>query len=260
MRKIPVEDVISRIKLVHGTTVRIVESTYVSCRRPAVFIDSEFGEWKTQPHHVLRGHSHPKRGLIKYRNTIKNKYGVDNISQIPAIVDKKKKTYLAKYNCDSPMKNAAIVEKSRQTRLKKYGRWDNESTIKQRQVTILTKYGVKYPCQNPTIALKQARKSNYSQIKYHWKTNKELVCIGGYESKTVDYLNKNQINYHWQPKIFIMPNGKTYCPDLYLPDQDLWIEIKGYMRPDALEKWQWFKAKYKAELWDKPKLVEMGIL
>jgi hypothetical protein len=58
-----------------------------------------------------------------------------------------------------------------------------------------------------------------------------------------------------------MPNGKTYRPDLYLIDQGVWIEIKGYFRKDAQEKWDWFKSQFpNAELWDKKKLKEMRIL
>jgi len=79
--------------------------------------------------------------------------------------------------------------------------------------------------------------------------------------KKFNYLNKNKIDFNWQPQVFLMPNDKTYTPDFYLPDQNLWIEIKGYFRKDALEKWEWFHKNYfNSELWNKEKLVKMKIL
>jgi len=91
--------------------------------------------------------------------------------------------------------------------------------------------------------------------------DKELVCVGSYERRVVDYLNINEINFRWQSKTFMMPNGKTYRPDLYLFSTKKWIEIKGYMREDAKIKWDWFKKEHSnSELWDAPKLKEMKII
>lgn len=77
----------------------------------------------------------------------------------------------------------------------------------------------------------------------------------------VEYLNINKINFRWQPRSFIMPNGKKYYPDLYLFSTKKWIEIKGYMREHNKVKWEWFhKEKSNSELWDKGKLEKMGII
>lgn len=139
-----------------------------------------------------------------------------------------------------------------------------------RRKTCLERYGVVYPTQSADIALKGAKSSAKTIMRYHWKTNEELFCIGGWESKVVDYLNTNKINYEWQPKTFSIPkkiyltpkgNKVTYRPDLFLNDEQKWIEIKGWFRDDAQIKWDWFKSKHPtAELWDKKKLTEMGIL
>lgn len=95
----------------------------------------------------------------------------------------------------------------------------------------------------------------------HWYTNDELVCVGSYEKRVVEYLNANKINFRWQPKTFTMPDGRTYRPDLYLFSNRKWIEIKGYFWDDAREKWEWFnKEKSNSELWNKKKLTEMEIL
>ena len=53
----------------------------------------------------------------------------------------------------------------------------------------------------------------------------------------------------------------TYRPDLYLIDQDLWVEIKGYWRTDAKHKWDLFiKLRPNSKIWDKNKLKSMGII
>jgi hypothetical protein len=124
------------------------------------------------------------------------------------------------------------------------------------------RYGVNHHLQNKEIALRAAKAQNNITLKYHWSTKEELICKAGYESKVVDYLNSNKINYLWQPEVFQLSTGQTYRPDLYLIDEDKWIEIKGYMRPNALPKWEEFHNKIKpnSELWNKEKLKQLGIL
>ena len=130
-----------------------------------------------------------------------------------------------------------------------------------RKKTNLDKYGVEHSLQNREIALKNARSHNKSCILYHWKTNEELICTASYEKKVVEFLNKNQIEYDWQPKVFNMPDEHTYSPDLYLPEGRLWVEIKGYMRERNRIKWEWFHNQYpNSELWNKEELKELGIL
>lgn len=109
--------------------------------------------------------------------------------------------------------------------------------------------------------LKAAKKANNSYMVVHWKTGQELICQGSWEKRTVEYLNKNKINFRWQPRSFKMPDGRKYFPDCYLYSTKKWIEIKGYFWDDAQEKWEWFQTiKSNSELWNKAKLKQMGIL
>ncbi len=74
-------------------------------------------------------------------------------------------------------------------------------------------------------------------------------------------MNFHKIEYLWQPQIFKISNGKTYRPDLYLIDENKWVEIKGYFRQNAKEKWEWFITKNPtAELWDEKILKSKNIL
>lgn len=138
--------------------------------------------------------------------------------------------------------------------------WCPKCKPERARATNIIRYGVPSPIQHPDIALKVARAQNKTTIKNHWKTNEELVCQGSYEAKTVNYLNNNKIDYLWQPKIFKLSKS-TYRPDLYLVQEDKWVEIKGYMRPDAQIKWDEFKKMFPtAELWDRSKLKQLSVL
>jgi len=60
-----------------------------------------------------------------------------------------------------------------------------------------------------------------------------------YEVAYAKYLDKNSIRYEYELKTFDL--GKTtYTPDFYLVDCDVYIEIKGWMRPDAKKKLKLF--------------------
>lgn len=64
---------------------------------------------------------------------------------------------------------------------------------------------------------------------------------GSWEKIVADYLNINNIKwtnkikekiiYNWQNK------DRIYYPDFYLPDYDMYIEVKGYQRDRDIQKW-----------------------
>lgn len=261
---LPIETVKKRIFEIHGDLIEIIDSTYKGTNKKAIFKDKTFGEWEARPSLVLRGSSHPKRSKEKFKRTSLKKWGTEHPMQNEELKAKKESTILKIYGVKNVSSNKKIQAKKAKTTLKNFGtHFSAQSKIIMDKIkkTNIKRYGVEICSQNKEIALKQAKSSNIHAIRKHWNTNQELVCVGSYEIKTVDYLNEKQMNYEWQPKIFVMPNGKTYRPDFYLIDSDVWVEIKGYMRKDAQEKWDWFKSENPtAELWDRKKLKEIGIL
>jgi hypothetical protein len=221
-KAISMNDIEERIRKIHGNLIKLDRDTYKDVSSKCRFVDVEFGEYWTTPHTVLKGSVCRKRSILNRRATNISKYGTDYVLRRDDIKAKAKNT-------------------------------------------LLSKYGVTNPTQNRDIALRAAKTSNKSVVLYHWKTGEEVVCIGSYEVKTVEFLNANQIEFMWQPRTFRMPTEggkvKTFRPDLYLCDSELWVEIKGYFRGDALEKWEWFHSLYrKSELWDTSRLKEFGIL
>ncbi len=190
------EEASERLFKTHGNQVLLKKESYRGMHYPAIFIDCEHGEWKSNPANVIdRGSSHPNREMDKRKETCLSRYGVDSANKVPE------------------------------------------------------------------ISLKKARSQTKSSIKIHWKTGEELVCQASWEPKVIDYLNAHKIDFSWQSETFILPSGKTYRPDLFLINENKWIEIKGYFRKDAKEKWDWFQSQYpNSELWDEKKLKQMGVL
>ena len=200
----------------------------------------------------------------KIKQTMLKRYGVEHPVQCEKIQEKIKQTMLERYGVESPLQNKEIQEKIKQTMLKRYGvehPSQCEEIKKKQEKTNLERYGAKCSMQNHKVALKNAKAQNNICIFEHWFSREDVICSAGYEIATVEYFNKNKIDYNWQVQTFLMPDGRTFRPDCYLPDEDKWIEIKGYFRNDAQEKWEWFHKKYpNSELWDKDKLKEMNIL
>ena len=245
---------------IHGSTVDIYWDTFRGIRKKIRAVDKEYGEWWPTVASLLDGKRHKKRAFkeeqIKLEEIEKRLFRIHG-NQVTI----KKDTY-----CGSGS-TATFIDI-------KYGEWKaNVSNVIGRgsshpkreaekiKRTCLERYGVDSPNKVPEISLRKAKSQTKSEIKIHWKTGKDLICQASYEPKVVDYLNNNKIDFLWQAQTFTMPNGKTYRPDLLLLEQNIWIEIKGFFRKDALEKWNWFKTQFPtAELWNEPKLKEMKIL
>jgi hypothetical protein len=210
----------------------IADCVEIAKRKGGVFLSKTYTktedlyEWACAKGHIWQA-SHNN---IKFRSwcpvcaisnridTVKRKYGVDNVLKNEKVKQKLKETVQNKYGVDNIMKNPEIAKKN---------------------VLSLCK----------SITLK------------HWLTNSDLVCVGSYEIAVVNYFNANQINFHWQHETFTMPDGRTYRPDAYLMNENKWIEIKGYFRKDAEEKWDWFHSQHKnSELWTEEVLKQKGIL
>ncbi len=263
-KTIPAEEISVRLKKIHNGLVSLVESSYRKVTSPATFMDRDFGEFSKLVNSVLAGHGHPKRGLKN--NIDKNRKSLADIKQIlyekhDDQIKLKEETY------EHTHVKCVFVDKdlgefsALPTNVLYHGQGHPSRRQENYEKTCLKKYGVKNAIQNLEIAIKSARGTTKRFIKRHWKTGEELVCTASYESKVVDSLNENRIDFKWQPKVFEMPNGKTYRPDMFLVDENKWVEIKGYFRLESKSKWNWFLTQFpNSELWDQKKLKEMGIL
>lgn len=242
--------------------IKIVEKTFISLDEECLFIDTEFGEYKTKPSYVLRGGGfHLDRASRNQGDSLRT-----SLLEIEKILETNNPGIKIVYETYKNIgESATFIDPF-------YGEWTTTPSsvfegsghpkrgLEKRRKTCLDKYKVDSPSKNRDVFLKMVRSSHLTTAKFHWKTGEELSCKASYECGAVDYLNANRIDFKWQPEMFIMPDGRGYIPDLYLVDRDVWVEIKGWMRPVGKEKWDWFKLEHPtAELWDKKKLLSMGI-
>lgn len=99
---------------------------------------------------------------------------------------------------------------------------------------------------------------NWKLIKY-----KNIYMRSTWEANFAKWLDLSGIKWEYEPKAFELKiNGKdtTYTPDFYLPEFDCYIEIKGWWRNDAKEKFLKFQKLNKIKLFDKVKLSIFGII
>mgnify|MGYP001568999844 CR=1 FL=1 len=280
------KEVKRKIFEIHGNEVVLDEATYIDTHKRCYFFDKDFGKFESTVNRVIVQKSgHPNKKGQKIRKTCQKRYGIENPSQIPEVREKKSiqsrtpieeiKLKIKEIHADNltidettyldTQTKARFVDKdfgewwvAPYRVLSGHGIWARRYDVFQK--TCKEKYGVNHPSKVASIAKKQAKNQNNSYVLYHWKTNEEVVCRGSYEKKVIEYLNKNQIDFDFQIP-FDIPDGRRYFVDLYLKDQNLWIEVKGYKREKNMKKWDWFHSEYpNSELWDKQKLQQLGIL
>ena len=76
-----------------------------------------------------------------------------------------------------------------------------------------------------------------------WGTYKGIKMRSSYEIKYAQFLDLSGYKWKYEPKAFNLGDS-TYTPDFYIPEWDLYIEIKGYWRGDAKMKYIKFKKLY----------------
>jgi len=112
----------------------------------------------------------------------------------------------------------------------------------------------------------------YGKVATHSKGDyyKGIWMRSSWEIAYAKWLDKKDIKWLYEPKAFKVSyriNGNikngTYRPDFYLPETDEYIEIKGWWRGDALDKFNAFIKEYpeiNTEVLRKEALVLRGVL
>ena len=138
----------------------------------------------------------PER-VNKIKNTIRVRYGVENVSQVEEFKEKRKKTNLERYGVEysssnpeimkrcldtwkkkykdgHPGRDSKVKEKKKQTCLEKYGvdhQFKSKDTAEKSKTTNLERYGVEHAMSNSHIS----RKSEEGMMKKHG-VRKALQC------------------------------------------------------------------------------------
>ncbi len=89
-------------------------------------------------------------------------------------------------------------------------------------------------------------KTTHSRGEWYTLPNGNKIWLrSSFEMRVAKILTERNIRWEYEPIAFPLENiEKTYRPDFYLPDYDLWLEVKGWMRPSAQEKIDAFFIQY----------------
>lgn len=193
----------------------------------------------------------------KYKKTCQDKYGVDNISQLSEIKEKKRQTFISHYGVDNIWKYKPFYEWLEQEMISKYGKkritdgnkisnsrllftdekW--EDIWKKYKETSLRIYGTDNPAQSDLIKEKLSniyinksddvkedieRKRSETNLKKYgseYPIHTKFGKITKPELKVQDILNDLNIQYTTQKKI-----GR-YFFDIYIKNIKLIIEVNG---------------------------------
>ncbi len=83
--------------------------------------------------------------------------------------------------------------------------------------------GVPHPSQK-----KSGKRTNIGK-----RTDLKLFLRSSWEANFLRYLKHEGIKYEYEPRVFHFEGIKhgtvSYCPDIYLPELDVWLEVKGQL-------------------------------
>jgi hypothetical protein len=172
----------------------------------------------------------------KREETLKEKHGVTNVSQLQEVKDKKEETCMQNYGVSSPCKSAVLMEKAKATNLERYGveySVQNEQVKAKARLTNLERYGVEHVMQNPAIAERNSKNAFKSHPVITPSGN--TIMLQGYEPHAYSILAKiyfeEQIIHERSrvPAIFWVDSQNVthryYC-DFWIPHINLLIEVK----------------------------------
>lgn len=78
---------------------------------------------------------------------------------------------------------------------------------------------------------------NYPTYNVIMKNGENIGVRSRWEAVFIkDYLEKNHLDWEYEPKVFTLNDGTRYIPDFYIGDLDLWVEIKGRDDGSGIEK------------------------
>lgn len=118
----------------------------------------------------------------------------------------------------------------------------NQRTIKQRNTKI----------RNGTLNPMINQEKPYSRAKGGKRKDLNNIYFrSSWEANIARYYNFIGVKWEFEPKTFIFNNVKrgsiSYTPDFYLPKEDKWVEVKGWMDGKSKTKLKRFKEQYPEE-------------
>lgn len=179
--------------------------------------------------------SKTKEWKEQVKATSLQKYGVDAILKAKVVQDKRKKTNLEKYGCENPWNNKDVQDKCRKTFKEKYqlAAPAQLRLTEQAKIAVSNEYEFKKFIKENNIKYSTELASKLGMSispieKYCHLYNCEDILIpnkvSSYEYELRDILANNNIKFETSNKSKL---GNRQELDLYLPDNNIAIEING---------------------------------
>ena len=102
---------------------------------------------------------------------------------------------------------------------------------------------------------------NFAKLLHSKKMKYKFIWMrSSWEIKFAKWCDKNNIKWLYEPKTFDL-GYTSYTPDFYLPERDIYIEIKGYLRKESKDKIKIFNRLYNnLIILNKQELIDMEVI
>jgi len=77
-------------------------------------------------------------------------------------------------------------------------------------------------------------------FKHYQQTYRGQTFRSSWEVEVAKYLSRHRIKWQYEPQIFYKGNARYYIPDFFLPEKNIWVEVKGWKTRDSMAKATWF--------------------
>lgn len=97
--------------------------------------------------------------------------------------------------------------------------------------------------------------------KYNTPTQGLVTMRSSWEVRVADYLTSIDKQWLYEPFTFKLTDTISYRPDFYIPEDDVYIEVKGWLREEDQYKIDLFKKlDFKLYIWDRILLESKGLI
>lgn len=149
---------IDKARAVHGDKYDYSQVIYHTCKDKVRIICPEHGIFEQTPDHHINGKNGcPKCRVERIKTTVRERYGVDYISQSDGFQDKVEKTNLKKYGVRRPMQSEIIRQKSVKTSNEHWGTdypMQSKVVIDAYRESFYKEHGVDFPFSDPDVIQK----------------------------------------------------------------------------------------------------------
>jgi len=84
----------------------------------------------------------------------------------------------------------------------------------------------------------------HGRFKSGFRPDLGVSVRSGWEANYARFLKYCGYEYKFEPRMFLLSTGEYYLPDFYIPEKNLYIELKGQEIKKGMDKFYLFKKEY----------------